>query len=348
MNYSIKNRYCNIAVLLLLFTGISLIAETAEETKREPVSSSAAGTVKPAIKLKISRSSDKQKVEEVLPEEAESNRIFRRDLILQINEIIKKIQEEYPVLSEKLDTAKEKEILKSIVKSLNGGMRYASAAEMKRQEENRQKEVAERNNYPAIMLALNKILYIRIPSFSIETVKQIKKECDACTKDADPIIGIIIDLRNSQSLNNQSAIDITALFASAKNMQKMNIRSSLKQVLKQPVIILTGEKTRGDAEIFTRFMIKMKRAVSLGEKSAGIPFAKKSVTLSNGDYLLIPQIPEKLKHIPPFPVKPSIKFSPYPQLAYDKLAKTPGSEKDDRCIQRAVELILCLNALKHE
>ena len=346
MNCSVKNRYYNITVLLLLFTGIALIAETPEETKRKPASNSATAAVKPVVKLKISRSSDKQNAEEALPEEPEENRIFRRDLILQINEIIKKIQNEYPVLSEKLDAAKEREILKSIVKGLNGGMRYVPAAEMK-QADNKQKEI-EKKEYPALLLALNKILYIRIPSFSIETVKQIKKECEACVKNADPILGIIIDLRNSQSLNSQYAIDITALFASGENMHKMNIRSSLKQVLKQPVIILTGEKTRGDAEIFTRFMIEMKRAVSLGGKSAGIPFAKKSVNLSNGDYLLIPQIPEKLKHIPPFPVKPSIKFSPYPQLAYDKLAKTSGSEKDDRCIQRALELILCLNALKHE
>ena len=89
----------------------------------------------------------------------------------------------------------------------------------------------------------------------------------------------------------------------------------------------------------------MKRSISLGEKTAGMPFKKRKITLSNGDFLMIPQIPDMLGDIVPESVNPSIIFSPYPQLSYKKISGEAGSEKDDKCIQRAVELIICLNAL---
>ena len=298
---------------------------------------------KPLIKISHSSESPGSPVEPA-SNEPESDRIFRRDLILQINEIIQKIQKEYPVLSRELDSAKQKEILKSVVSALNRGMKYVAAGDP-------EKKVSTPPNIevePAIMLASNKILYIRVGSFSKDNLVQLKKDCDNCAEFEKQNIGIIIDLRNSQGYDYNSAIHATALFATEKEMTEHNLKSPLKQVLTQPIIILTGTKTKGASEIFTRVLVEMKRAISLGERTAGVPFKKRKVTLANGDWLLIPQVPETLAEILPIPIKPSIKFTPYPQIKYEILKKTPDAEDGDKCIQRAVELILCLDALKHE
>ena len=295
--------------------------------------------------LKLIRSTDApKKVEKSVADEPESDRIFRRDLILQINEVIKKVQQDYPVLSKTLDNQKQKEILKSLVSTLNRGIRYVAAGDPAL----KQSKPSTNKLQPAIMIASNKILYIRINSFSQKSLKQLKKDCDNCAKFADKTVGIIIDLRTSQSNDYNSAIHSTALFATAENMGKFKISSPLKQILTQPIILLTGAETKGASEIFTRLLIEMKRAINLGEKSAGVPFTKRKLTLSNGDYLLIPQVPKKLEGILPMPIKPAVKFTPYPQVDYDKLKKAPDAQDKDRCIQRAVELILCLDALKHE
>lgn len=301
--------------------------------------------VEKKVALKLIRSSDASKeVEQTVAGESESDRIFRRDLILQINEVVKKVQKDYPVLSKKLDNKKQKEIIKSLVSTLNCGMSYVSAGDQKQRAPKRPTSEPQ----PAIMLAFNKILYIRIDSFSKNNLTQLKKDCDNCAKFAEETIGVIIDLRTSQGNNCSLPIHATALFATTENMEDFGIKSPLKQKLIQPVIILTGAETQGASEIFTQLLVEMKRAINLGEKTAGIPFTKKIFTLSNGDYLLIPQVPQKLENILPMPIKPSIKFSPYPQVSYDKLKKSPDAEQEDKCIQRAVELILCLDAMNYE
>jgi len=307
------------------------IEKTEKEKKQEP----------PKLKRITDKTPDSPQ-KEVL-EEPESARTFRRDLILQINEIVKKIQNNYPILSKKLSPVNQKEILKSLVQSLNHGMKYVDAKELDK------KNTPTQNNkvpFPALMISSNQILYIRIDSFSKKTLEQLKIDCKKSAKFAEKNIGIIIDLRNSQGNDDKSALNSAALFVSKANMDKFNFESSLRQILKQPAILLIGEKTRGASEIFAKILIKTKRAISLGEKSAGVPFKKKRLRLINGDYLLIPQIPEHLKQISTAALKPSIISTPYPKNTYKKLKNTPGSEKSDKCIQRAVELIKCLHALK--
>jgi len=327
-------------VFLTLFTALSF-SLNAQNTLEKPAEQKSQKTdVTP--KLKVISSSKPKIAQKKIPAEPENDRIFRRDLILQINEIIKKIQYNYPVMSEDLTVEKQKDVLKSLVSALDHGMKYISAEELAVKHTVKKSE----DSLPAIMMNSNKILYIRIDSFSQKTLNQLKKDCENSAKFSEKIIGIIIDLRDSQGNDDKSAVNAAALFLSKPSMEKLNLRSSLRQTLKQPAILLTGGKTKGASEIFTRIMIQAKRAISLGEKSAGVPFKKRELILSNGDYLLIPQIPERLGQILTSAVKPSIIFTPYPQLSYKKLKETPGSEKSDKCIQRAVELVLCLNALK--
>jgi hypothetical protein len=340
MNLSIKQILCSIVLGGVMVVSQLLTAQGASE-KSVAVDQEKA-EVKPKLKV-ISSSRPSVEQKKVL-DEPETDRIFRRDLILQTNEILKKIQHAYPALSESLTVEKQKDILKAIVASLGHGMRYISAEDLAV----KRKIKENRDIFPAIMMSFGKILYIRMDSFSDKTLSQLKKDCENSAEFAEKLVGIIIDLRNSQGDDYNAAVHAASLFAGKTKLAELNLRSSLSQTLKQPAILLTGERTRGAAEIFTSVLLKSKRAISLGEKSAGVPFKKREVLLSNGDYLLIPQIPERLKNIQPVAIKPSILFTPYPQLDYRKLKETPDSEKSDKCIRRAIELILCLNALKKE
>ncbi len=307
-----------------------------EETDTEPVK------IQKAPPFKDKSSSDKKSQPVPVPEEPEQNRLFRKDVILQINEIIKKIQKNYPALSDNLSDAKKIAIFKSLVNTLNRGMEYIPADEMSSMQK---VEQANEEPMPAIIIASNQILYIRIKSFAGKSLQQLKEDCENSAKLAKKPMGIILDLRNSQGENYISALNAAGLFASSENLKKIGLQSGLKQTLKSPVIILTGEDTKGASEVFTTLLINMKRGISLGGSTAGIPFQKRKTVLTNGDFLMIPQIPENLEMIIPESIKPSITFSPYPQLCYKRLKEEAGAEKEDKCIQRAVELIICLNAL---
>lgn len=322
---------------LILFAQDKEIAkpETTEEKKVE----------KP---LEIKKSSDKPPVkpdkpeEPKEPEEPEQDRLFRKDVILQINEIIKKSQKDYPALSKTLSNEKKIKILKAVVDTLDRGMEYVPADEFSA------RKIKDNSNIEpvsAIMVSANQVLYIRLDSLSKKSFEQLKADCESSSKLAQKPLGIILDLRNAQCFDYKSAIQALGLFASPQSLQEYNLRTSVKQTLKSPIILLTGGDTSGAAEVFAKLLIDMNRSISIGEKTAGVPFKKHKTTLSNGDFLMIPQIPDMLSDIIPEAVKPSIIFAPYPQLSYKKISETAGAEKDDKCIERAVELIICLNAL---
>ena len=299
---------------------------------------------KPSLIIKSSSDStqeDKPEQDRV-SDEPEEDRLFRKDVILQVNEIIKKAQQEYPALSKSLSNEKKIEILKSLVNTLNRGMEYLPAdAENIR----KVKDKSDTASFPTIMIASNQVLYIRLDSLSKKSVQQLKEDCESSSNLAKKPLGIILDLRTTQCYDYKSAVQALGLFASKDNMQKYNLKSSYEQIMKIPIILLTGCDTEGAAEVFAKLLIEMKRSISLGEKTAGIPFKKRKVTLSNGDFLMIPQVPDMLADMMPESVLPSINFAPYPQLSYKKISDVPGAEKDDMCIQRAVELIICLDAL---
>lgn len=305
-------------------------------TKQKP---GPAEAVEESIVVKSSSDSQKEPEE---PEEPDEDRLFRKDVILQINEIIKKSQEDYPALAKTLSNEKKHQLLKAVVNTLDRGMEYISATDF-----NSRKVIDNSDIEPqsAIMVASNQVLYIRLDSFSNKSLKQLKADCESSSQLAKQPLGIIIDLRNAQCFNYKAAIHALGLFATPRSLQKYNLRTNFKQTLKKPVILLTGGETSGAAEVFAKLLIDMKRSISLGEKTAGIPFKKRKVTLSNGDFLMIPQIPDLLADILPESVKPSIRFTPYPQLSYKKISGTAGADKEDKCIQRAVELIICLDAL---
>ena len=68
------------------------------------------------------------------PAEPEEERLFRKDVILRINELLKKVQHYYPTLAEKLTDSDKDAILKSLVNALDCGMEYRSGGQVLKSE----------------------------------------------------------------------------------------------------------------------------------------------------------------------------------------------------------------------
>jgi len=276
--------------------------------------------------------------------ESEQDRIFRKDTILQINEILQKVQKHYPSLAKRLSDQDKENIFKSLVKTLDCGMEYTPALKQKKQQQEKPDTIA----YPAIIIAKHKVLYVRIDSFSKEAVKQLQTDCVSSFRLSNSPVGVILDLRSAQNYNCLEALKALGLFNLPDNIPLPEGEKSLQKIVNCPVMILTGKNTKGAPEIFAMLMTKLQTGILLGEKTAGDPFEKQQIHLSNGDFLIIPIVPEYLDYIKPMPLIPAINYAAYPQIAFQKLRKEAGSEISDKCLRRAIDLIICLKALSPE
>jgi peptidase S41-like protein len=277
--------------------------------------------------------------------ESEKNRLFRKDTILRINEILQKVQKHYPSLAEELSDQDKENIIKSLVETLNCSMEYSTALEQQGKTAKQQVTKKKNTTYPAIIIASHKVLYIRIDSFTADTVKQLQTDCISSFRLANPPAGVILDLRSAQDYNCILALKALGLFNSPEKIPLPEGTKPLTKVLNTPVMLLIGEKTKGAPEIFAMLMAQSESGMLLGEKTAGTPFKKQQIPLNNGDSLMIPIVPKHLDSFKPESTLPTINFSAYPQLEFEKLRKEAGSEITDQCLQRAIDLIICLKAL---
>jgi len=269
---------------------------------------------------------------------AESMRLFRKDFILLTNEIVEKIQKNYPSLSKELTVEDKNRLIKAIVETLGYGIEYTDTKKIAKI-----KEIS--NSFPAIIIQSQKILYIRLDSFSRKNVEQLWKEMQSYLSNGTKPYGIVLDLRNAQGYNTLNAIKTLGLFISSDKIKIPNSIKVLDKPLSMPVLILIGKKTTGAAEIFASIMKSNSKAMLIGEDTAKLPFRKEVFTLSNGNFLNIPQVPKYLENMDIIPPVPSIKITTYPQIAFKKLQKNSDTISD-KALRRAIDLIICLHALK--
>lgn len=333
---------CN-KITLLYVTVFSFIlffptnASLAEETDNIPDKS----------QPEITAPAEKQNLEAEHLKESEKDRIFRKDTILRINEVLQKVQQNYPALADRLCGQDIENILKSLVGTLNCGMEYfPTSAEILSQKQPQTKKSIE--SYPAIIISGHKVLYIRIDSFTPDTIKQLQTDCVSSFRLANPPVGIIIDLRNAQDNNNIDALKALGLFIPPEEIPLPDKVKPLKKVFKTPVLLLIGEWTKGSAEIFAKLLADSGSGMLLGAQTAGFPFPKQKIQLDSGAFLMVPIVPEYLNSIKPEAVIPAIKTSAYPQIEFKKIREEAGSENNDECLQRAIDLIICLQALSAE
>jgi len=319
-----------------------------EESIKIIIKSSDTDEISPVNSEELKTDSDigKTEKEEALADEkieSEEERVFRRDIIRRVNEIIEKVQLNYPVLSARFSEYDEVSILQSIANTMNRGIEYIPADH--KTETIQPSEIPRPEYHPGIIISSNKILFIRVDNFSQNMLSKFKEDCLSSARLSKSPVGVIIDLRSAYGSDYNAALQALTLFCKPEDVPLPSGVASFNQIMKSPVILLVGEKTSGSAEIFASLLMKNKRAIILGSSSLGSYFTKTKIPLSNGDYLLIPVVPDNLKNLKSQALKPSILFPPYPQISYDKLRNELGSEKSDKCLKRAVDLIICLDAL---
>jgi C-terminal processing protease CtpA/Prc len=122
-------------------------------------------------------------------------------------------------------------------------------------------------------------------------------------------------------------------------------KNSIKAVLKLPMMMLVGGRTSGDGEIFASLLKKSGRSLVVGEKTAGMPFARIPVKLQSGGILLVPDIPPGLEWIKTAPIEPGIAANPYPQIEYSKISGEKSSETSDEAVRRVCDLLISIEAL---
>lgn len=268
---------------------------------------------------------------------------FRKETLAKINEILSEVEKNYPTAIGRYTPADEEKIVKSVAASLNSGIEYFNAGTAVPEETSREVKAL-----PAIIVSSQKILYVRIDSFTPETFRKLAEDCDNTARLANKPVGLIIDLRDCQGYDYESCMKSLALFCPPEKVPKMENVELPKRVLNIPVITLVGNKTRGAGEIFTRLMSENGQCLVSGGGTSGSPFMKTKVVLKSGSTLLIPSVPEFLSGIPAAQILPATSVTPYPQIEYEKLSSTAGSEDSDRSLLRAVDLLICLEALHKE
>jgi carboxyl-terminal processing protease len=125
----------------------------------------------------------------------------------------------------------------------------------------------------------NQIGYIRIAAFQERTADDVKKAIREITEKANPLTGLVIDLRNNPGgLLNQS-IDVSDLFLKSGVIVSTRGRSpsmESKAVAKNdgdeptcPIVVLVNEGTASAAEIVSGALQDNGRAVILGAQTFG-------------------------------------------------------------------------------
>ncbi|GEM_PF-2491131 len=270
--------------------------------------------------------------------------VFRKDILFKINEAVSEIEKNCPPAIAKLSSVQDQEkTIKAVITSMNSGIEYLPANTVI-------SEDVKKNSkpLPSIIIAAQKILYLRLDEFNPETFSKLKDDCENTSKLENRPIGLIIDLRDCQGFDYENCLKAVALFCAPEKLPKPESIELPKRSLNIPVIILVGSKTKGAGEIFTRLMLENGQCLISGSGTAGCPFKKMKVVLKSGNILMIPTIPDCLASIPTSQIVPAITFSPYPQIEYSKLASTAGSEDTDKCLQRATDLLISLEALHKE
>ena len=270
---------------------------------------------------------------------------FRKEILLKINEIIAEVENNYPSAISKYTPADMEKTVKSLVLSLNSGIEYLGAEEAASVQDEVKKDSAP---CPAIIISSQKILYARIDEFNPANFAKFMDDCESTARLANRPVGLIIDIRDCKGYDYESCIRSLALFCPPEKVPRTEDIEIPKRTLNIPVIMLVGNKTRGTAEIFARLMLENGQCLVLGSGTAGYPFFKKKTVLKSGSCLLIPSVPKFLSHIPAAQVVPTVNIAAYPQIAYEKLSATAGSEDSDKCLQRAIDLLISLDALHRD
>jgi len=279
---------------------------------------------------------------------------FREKVVSGIDEILRKALSECPVLRRNISDESEVEILRALCAALGDGLEYhppkgkhavspdkeAGSASVEARDGGGGSPKPKRG----LSIASNRVLYVRIDSFDEASVKTLAEDLTSAFRQLRKPVGVILDLRSASGGDVPSAVAAVGLFVSSGKLPKCGIRYWAK-ASSVPVVILIGRGTSGPAEVFASLAMAHGNVVTLGQPSLGRPFPRKEVGLSNGGTLSVPLIPKGLEEVPRSPVPSSIQCAAAPVVGYEELRGKKGTYKKDACLKRAVDLVICLEAI---
>lgn len=281
----------------------------------------------------------------VKAEKAENN------VILTIKEIFRVMEKNYPALMKEVENEKirKERVLENFTASFGAGVKLIETGKTEETKKSLTKEIKKKNYFPIVNISSNKISYFRIDEFNGKVFEPFKSDCEMVAALAKPPVGIIIDLRNCSGSNYKDALKCLLLLCKGKSLPDIPGKEKVKESFNLPTAVLIGEKTSGAAEVFVYWIAKARQGLTIGENSAGKPFPEKRFDLKSEKYtLLIPEIPDYLSEMVVENPKPSINLDAYPQISYKKISEESQSEKSDKCLLRAVDLLISLNALENQ
>lgn len=271
---------------------------------------------------------------------------FKKDFLAMLDAALTLIESESPALIKGLDASDRMRMIKSCLSGT--GVEIIDPKTPSPVKGDIPKPDAKSANlFPGVMIGSNRILYLRLSRLDAKSFAQLKSDCESAAQLAIKPIGLVIDLRDCSGDDYKEALQDLALFCPDGKLPE---KPAEKRVFDLPTAVLVGERTFGAAEVFASLLERSRQGLGIGSPTAGQPFPRKAVPLpsSDGLSLSIPQIPEDLRFVDPAPFEPSIEVPAYPQIPYEKLSKTAGAEESDKCLARAVDLLLSLDALKRK
>lgn len=282
--------------------------------------------------------------DEKTPEEKSEDEGLKTGLQKGIEEVLDRIADNDPSFFKNESSVNQGKIIEGFVKSLNSGIDYVKPGVKPETLEGENETNAD--PFPGVTLSVNRFFYLRIDSFSSANFAKAKEDCEAVSRLQNQPKGVIVDLRNCDSYDYEDAMRTLALFMPPESVPFLEDSKKTERILKYPVFVLAGQKTKGAAEVFAYIISKSKDSLVIGENTAGMPFRKKDVELKSGAMLRIPVVPEEFKDIPALSVNPLVAKQAYPQCAYDKLTSQSVIDSEDKILQSAIDLLICLDSIK--
>ncbi len=279
----------------------------------------------------------------------EAEPVLKNPLFARIREIMFLLEKEVPRFrdGDAISPGEREKILRNLVADMGGGIEYASPRRVEEfDRQHREFDARDPKIRSALTISENRILYIRLETFSEEAVRKMRVDCESTARLARGPAGAVVDLRDCASFNVAPVADAVKTLCPADTVSNyLKVLDPESPAISLPIVVFTGPGTAGDAEIFSRILLRSGLAVTMGKKSFGRPFIKKKFLVSNGNFLLIPQIPQLYETLGTGKTAPSIPVENGKEVPYEELAQEREAWEQDSLILRATDLLLSLRAL---
>ncbi len=235
------------------------------------------------------------------------------------------------------------EFLRNLVKRLNPKADLVAAPTS----EEKTVEPAECHSYPAKIIASQRVFYARLDNLDRASFEKLAEDSTAAARLADKPLGIVLDLRNCASGDEESLLNILGVLVEPEKLPKPCApRESV--VLHLPLITLVGPGTKGFGELLAEYLSAAGEALVIGSPTTGTPPSIREVKLFTNDRLVIPVYPEWVDGTFQKSVAPDITAPPAPIVDFEKLSTSVGAEKDDPSLTKAVDLLSCLDTIRNK